>query len=180
MRQREGWPRALWAGIVSASNIPEKGTLGEAILQLFQSSHPEERPVVNEWRKALNHQTIPLPLANSSFGENLLPVPVPLIGVDGATACLMSWSPGSRLYSSLTDAPPIHDEVQRNEESQAEYYAECILGGKHGVDVSSIRKNNSEFETTPLAKGIIESKSKSEDGHLKNLGALSHYDQGTR
>src|SRR2546425_941135 len=134
LRRREGWPPDLWVRLrEGGSDRPVSGGL----LQELAAINPSHDPVIEQWRLLLRPPRSDSPMPLDPLSRGLLPVPVQ---VENGGSCLLSWSPYSTRLFGIREAlskPPSGKVI--NTANQLEYYAECVLGSLHGVDVADVR-----------------------------------------
>jgi hypothetical protein len=137
VRAGDGWPKGLWDAFVSELDGLDGGTVAQKLQGFLRSDVLEENEAVSGWREEVGGGSVG---RRSIFGTGWLPVPAELTTDDGdSNACVVSWSPGAGFHGSLSEAlgSPEGGRTEPDEVNQAKYYAECMLGGLHGVRFDS-------------------------------------------
>ena len=167
--QGDAWPPALWQGFLSALPRLPAGSIAEKLRDFAESDLLSDVPVVRQWRAWLHESAPEGDGSEPSTEYGLIPVPATLRTMRTTRACIVSWSPTTRRFRSLTEALESPEGLRRKPDlgNQARYYLECVLAKHHGVLFGTGDSvEDQRFEQTPEFQKIVNELTGSEIARL--------------
>lgn len=176
----DGWPVRLWNAFVEEIPYLPERTVGEKLSCFLDSRRGEDEPAVSEWRSAVKAGRVVEPGGHG--GRGWLPVPAKLVAKEVSWSCIISWSPVSNLYSSLSEALDSREAqlMRPDPASQARYYAECVLAKMHGVSFEGPGDflEDAGYASRPAVRKVLDMLAELETVRVaeRSMGPLSEFD----
>lgn len=167
----DAWPTELWQSFTSELSHLPAGTVAEKLRDFAESNLQEQVPIVKQWRAWLHGGEPRGEGSESSTEYGLIPVPATLRTMRTTRACIVSWSPTTRKFRSLSEALESPEGLRRKPDlrNQARYYLECVLAKHHGVRFGTGDSiEDDRFEQSSEYQEIVGGLMESESARLKD------------
>lgn len=177
--EADSWPKELWERFTSELGHLPPGTVAEKLRDFAESDLQNQAPVVRTWRSWLHAGEGEFDGSESTVEYGLVPVPATLRTMRTTRACIVSWSPTTRRFRSLTEALQSPDGQRRGPDlrNQARYYLECVLAKHHGVRFGTgDAVEDDRFEQTTEFQGLAGEMTRLELARLADP-ALGRFDR---